>query len=327
MRNFFRTIQACILALCSIAVACPTLAASTADGFPSKPITIIVPYTPGGTTDLLARMVAESISRETGQPVVVDNRPGAGGSIAGKMVVRAPADGYTLLMTSSGVNSLTPVVFKDFDAMNGLTQVSVLVDVPFIVSVNKSFAAQDMQSFVDYAKNNPGKVTIGNASPGSHGHLAQLQFAKAAAIDVTPVSYKGSVPSLNDVLGGHIEANIDNVGVMKPYIDSNKVTALFVTSPERSASVPQVPTAKELGLDFTAQAWFGLAAPHGTPPEIVAKIQTLAAKGFQQQAPRDKLVQAGLTPVFGPPDEANVRMQEESRVLGKLAASLNLSSN
>lgn len=303
------------------------MAASPADTFPSKPITIIVPYTPGGTADLLARLVAESISRETGQPVVVENRPGAGGSIAGRMVVRAPADGYTLLLTSSGVNSVTPVVFKDFDAMNGLTQVSVLVDVPFVVSVNKSFAAQDMQSFIEYAKKNPGKVMIGNASPGSHGHLAQLQFAKAAKIEVTPVSYKGSVPSLNDMLGGHVDANIDNVSVMKPYIDSNKATALFVTSPERAPSVPQVPTAKELGLDFTAQAWFGLAAPHGTPPEIVAKIQTLAAKGFQNQAQRDKLVQAGVTPVFGSPAEANARAQEETRTLGTLAKSLNLGAN
>ena len=269
--------------------------------FPSKTITIIVPYTAGGTTDLLARSVAEVLRRESGQTVVVDNKPGAGGSIAGKMVVRANPDGYTLLMTSSGINSVTPVVYKDFNALEGLAQVSVLVDVPFVVVAGKQFAAQNLRDFIAYAKQKPGDIKIGNASQGSHGHLTQMLFDQAAGVKLTSVPYKGSVPSVNDLLGGHIEAAIDNVGVLKPFIDSEKVTPLFVTSKTRSPALPQVPTATELGLPFDSVAWFGLAAPHNTPPQVVQAIRNMVAKGFEDKAQQAKLIQAGLTPVLARP--------------------------
>lgn len=310
-------------ALCLVAATC----AHAQPAYPSRPITIVVPYVAGGTTDLLARSVADVLRKESGQTVIVDNKPGAGGSIAGKFVVRANPDGYTLLMTSSGINSVTPVVYKDFKALDGLTQISVLVDVPFVVAVGKTFAAQNLRDFVSYARQKPGTVKIGNASLGSHGHLTQLLFNKVAGVDLNSVPYKGSVPALNDLLGGHIDAVIDNVGVQKPFIDSGKVTPLFVTSKTRTPALPQVPTATELGLPFDSVAWFGLAAPRNTPAEVVNAIRNIVAKGFEDKALQAKLVQAGLTPVFSTSAEATQRTQAESRTLGKLAETLNLSPN
>jgi len=295
--------------------------------FPSKTITIVVPYTAGGTTDLLARSVADVLRKETGQAVVVENKPGAGGSMAGKQVIAAAPDGHTLLMTSSGINSVTPAVYKDFKPMEGLAQVSVLVDVPFVVVVNKGFAAQNLRDFVTYARQHPGAVRIGNASLGSHGHLSQILFGKAAGIVLSTVPYKGSVPALNDLLGGHIEAVIDNVGVQKPFIDSGKVQSLFVTSKQRSPALPNVPTSTELGLAFDSVAWFGLAAPRNTPPQVVKAIRDMVAKGFQDKEEQAKLVKAGLTPVFGSPEEATARSQAETRTLGSLATTLNISQN
>jgi len=305
----------------------PLAASAQGAAFPSKTITIVVPYTAGGTTDLLARSVADVLRRETGQTVVVDNKPGAGGSIAGKMVVRANPDGHTLLMTSSGINSVTPVVYKDFNALEGLTQVSVLVDVPFAVVTSKQFPAQTLRDFIAYAKQKPGEIKIGNASQGSHGHLTQMLFDQAAGVSLTSVPYKGSTPSLNDLLGGHIQAAIDNIGVLKPFIEGERITPLFVTSKTRSPALPQVPTATELGLPFDSVAWFGLAAPRNTPPQVVQAIRNMVAKGFDDKAQQAKLVQAGLTPVFGTPAEATARTQAESRTLGKLAESMNLSQN
>lgn len=295
--------------------------------FPSKSITIIVPYPAGGTTDMLARSVADVLRRESGQTVVVDNKPGAGGSIAGKMVIRAVADGHTLLMTSSGINSVTPVVYKDFNALEGLAQVSVLVDVPFAVVTSKQFAVQNLHDFIAHAKQHPGDIKIGNASQGSHGHLTQVLFDQAAGVKLTSVPYKGSVPSLNDLLGGHIQASIDNVGVLKPFIESEKITPLFVTSKLRSPALPHVPTATELGLPFDSVAWFGLAVPRSTPPQVVQAIRDMVFKGFEDKAQQAKLIQAGLTPVFGTPAEATARTQAESRTLGQLAESLKLSQH
>ena len=324
MNSVFRLISSCVASALSMTFAAGVQAQAA---FPSKTITIIVPYTAGGTTDLLARSVAEVLRAQGGQTVIVDNKPGAGGSLAGKMVINAKPDGHTLLMTSSGINSVTPLVYKDFNALEGLAQVSVLVDVPFVVSVNKKFAAQNLRDFVAYAKKKPNEVRIGNASQGSHGHLTQLLFDRAAGIKLMSVPYKGSAPALNDLLGGHIEATIDNVGVIKPYIDSDKLTPLFVTSKTRSPALPQVPTATELGVPFDSVAWFGLAAPRNTPPQIITQLRNMVAKGFEDKAQQAKLVEAGLTPVFGSPAEATARTQAESRSLGELAATLDLTKN
>ena len=295
--------------------------------YPTKTVTIVVPYPAGGTTDLLARFVADVLRKQGGQTVVVENQAGAGGSIAGRRVITAVPDGHTLLMTSSGINAVTPTVYKEFKPLEGLTQVSVLVEVPFVMVVGKKFPAQTLPDFIAYAKQHPGSVTIGNVSLGSHGHLAQLLFDKAAGVELMPIPYKGSTPAINDLLGGQIDGMIDNVGVQKPFIESGKVQALFVTTRQRAAVLPEVPTARELGLPFESMAWFGLAAPRNTPPGIVKALRDMVAAGFKDEEQRQKLLQTGLTPVFDTPAEANERAKAESRTLGDLAAALNLPRN
>jgi tripartite-type tricarboxylate transporter receptor subunit TctC len=314
----------CGAALCLATVAGTAIGQPT--GFPNKPITIVVPYAAGGTTDVLGRQVAEILRREGGQPVVVENRTGASGSLAGRHVINASADGYTLLMTSSGIHAVTPVVHKDFKPAEGLTQVIILADVPFVLAVHKDFPAQNLADFLGRAKL-PSGVRIATVGQGSHGHLTQIMFARATGIETVPVPYRGSTPAITDLLGAQIDATIDNAGVLKPMIDAGRLKAIFISSQQRSPALPSVPTAIEQGVNFQSMAWFGVAAPRGIPPRVVQQLRDMIARGYSDKGQNDRLVQAGLIPVMSTVAEANVRADQDVRTLGPLAASLNLSGN
>lgn len=308
-----------------VAAAVMVLSAHAQDKpFPSKPFTIVAPYAVGGTADVMARIVAEVLRKETGQTVIVDVKPGAGGTIGGKQVARANPDGYTLLLNSSGVNSVAPAVYKDFKPDEVLSHVTVLVDVPFVMVVNNSLPAKTMAEFVKYAKQHPGMVRIGNASQGSHGHLTQVLFDRAANIQMTSVPYKGSTPAITDLLGSHVDAVITNVEALKPFIESNRITPLFITSKTRSPALPQVPTATELGLPFESVAWFGVSVAKNTPPQVVTALRNMLAKGFEDKELRAKLIQMGMTPVLSSPADTTARLQTESLMLTRVTESLNL---
>lgn len=308
-----------------VATAVMVLSAHAQDKpFPSKPFTIVAPYAVGGTADVMARIVAEVLRKETGQTVIVDVKPGAGGTIGGKQVARANPDGYTLLLNSSGVNSVAPAVYKDFKPDEVLSHVTVLVDVPFVMVVNNSLPAKTMAEFVKYAKQHPGMVRIGNASQGSHGHLTQVLFDRAANIQMTSVPYKGSTPAITDLLGSHVDAVITNVEALKPFIESNRITPLFITSKTRSPALPQVPTATELGLPFESVAWFGVSVAKNTPPQVVTALRNMLAKGFEDKELRAKLIQMGMTPVLSSPADTTARLQTESLMLTRVTESLNL---
>lgn len=306
------------------------LAASAAHSqdkpFPAKPFTIIAPYAVGGTADTLARTVADVLRKETGQPVIVDVKPGGGGTIGGRQAARAKPDGYTLLLNSSGVNSVAPALNKDYRPEELLAHVTVLTDVPFVIVVNNNFPAKTMPEFIEYARQHPGQVRVGNASQGSHGHLTQVLFDKAAGVQMASVPYKGSTPAITDLLGGHVDAVITNVEVLKPFIDTQRVRPLFVSSKARSAALPQVPTATEMGLTFESVAWFGLSVPKQTPGAVVAALQGMLARGFEDKAVRSKLIEAGMTPVFSSPADTTTRLRAEARELGKVIDSLHLSN-
>lgn len=308
-----------------VAAAVMVLSAHAQDKpFPSKPFTIVAPYAVGGTADVMARIVAEVLRKETGQTVIVDVKPGAGGTIGGKQVARANPDGYTLLLNSSGVNSVAPAVYKDFKPDEVLSHVTVLVDVPFVMVVNNSLPAKTMAEFVKYAKQHPGMVRIGNASQGSHGHLTQVLFDRAANIQMTSVPYKGSTPAITDLLGSHVDAVITNVEALKQFIESNRITPLFITSKTRSPALPQVPTATELGLPFESVAWFGVSVAKNTPPQVVTALRNMLAKGFEDKELRAKLIQMGMTPVLSSPADTTARLQTEGLMLTRVTESLNL---
>jgi tripartite-type tricarboxylate transporter receptor subunit TctC len=299
--------------------------AAAAQSFPTKPITIIVPFAAGGTADQLARASGE-ILKNLGQPVVVDNKPGAGGSLGVEHVVRSQADGHTLVLTTSGIMAINPHVYKlRYKPTEDLASVTMLVDAPFVFVANPSTGIKTLDDLRRAAQAKPGVISSGNAGSGTQAHLTQELLQKAAGIQLNVISYKGNMPGVNDLLGGQIDTMIDNIGLQATYVAAGKVAPLFVTSTERVKALPNVPTAQEAGLPgFSSVAWYGLAAPKGTPAEVVNKIQQALAKGFAQPELRAKLEGQGLIPVANKPADATARANKDFDTFGTLAKQLDL---
>lgn len=312
---------------------CATLVLSHLLGFaamaqtvPTKPITIVVPYGPGGASDTLARLSADILHKDFGQPVIVEYKPGAGGTTGLEYVARAAPDGSTLGLTASGSISINPLVYKmRYNPMVDLTPVTILTDVAFVYVVGNEFKARNIEEFKVLARRAPDAVSSGNAGAGSQAHLTQVMFANAIGAKFNIVSYKGSSASLNDLLGGHIDSMIDNTAVQAPYIKAGKVRALFVTSEKRSPALPDVPTAQEAGMPgFSSVAWFGLGAPKGTAPELLAKYQAALAKGFQDPEIRKQLDILGLMPAFTTPAESMARQKADYEKFSALVKQMDL---
>lgn len=300
--------------------------AAAANSYPSKPITIVLPYATGGSADMLARFAAQALQTELGQPAIVEAKPGAGGVVGTEYVARAEPDGYTLVLTASGTMAVNPYVYKlRYKPLEDFKQITVLVDLPFVVVTNNAFPAKNLQEFIEYGRQHPNGITFGNAGMGTQQHLTQLMFARAAGIQLNIVPYKGSSPAMNDLLGGHIDAALDNTGVQTPFIKAGKVRPLFVTNPERVAALPDVPTAPEAGLPgFSAVAWFGLAAPKGTPDAIVEKIQQALAREFAKPEMQQRLVDLAMIPRVSTPAETTARVQTDLKAFGKIAKEIGL---
>lgn len=312
---------------CAVLVLAPLFGvAAMAASFPEKMITIVVPYSPGGTADMLARTAADILQKDLGQSVIVEYKPGAGGSTGLEYVARSHPDGYTLALTASGSVTINPYVYKlRYDPLEDLTPVTILTDVPFVFVLNNDFPAKNLADFRTFAQKTPGKVSSGNAGTGSQAHLTQVMFANAANIKLNIVGYKASPPALNDLLGGHIDTMIDNIAMQAPYINAGKVTALFVTTPKRSPVIPHVPTAQEAGLPgFNATAWFGLAAPKGTPADVTKKLQAAIAKGFEKPEIKKMFEGLGLAGVASTPAESQSRQKIESKKFAELAKQIGL---
>jgi len=315
-----------LLAAACVATVMSASAAVAADSYPSKPITVILPYATGGTADMLARYAADALQSELGQPAIVEARPGAGGVLGTEHVARAEPDGYTLVLTASGTMAVNPYVYKlRYKPLEDFKQVTVLVDLPFVVVTNNQFPAKNLREFIDYGRQHPGAITFGNAGMGTQQHLTQLMFARAAGIEVNVVPYKGSSPAMTDLLGGHINAVLDNTGVQTPFIQAGKVRALFVTNPRRVAALPDVPTAPEAGLPgFSAVAWFGLAAPHDTPDAVVEKVQQTIARAFAKPEMQRRLQDLGMIPKASTPAETTARVKADLQTFGKIAKEIDL---
>lgn len=320
MVKHLKTLAAACLAA---GIAAPAMAA---DAYPSKPITIVLPYATGGSADMLARFAAQALQTELGKPAIVEAKPGAGGVLGTEFVSRAAPDGYTLALTASGTMAVNPYVYKlRYKPLEDFKQITVLVDLPFVVVTNNEFPAKNLKEFIDYGRKNPNKITFGNAGLGTQQHLTQLMFARAAGMQVNIVPYKGSSPAMNDLLGGHIDAVLDNTGVQTPFIKAGKVRPLFVTNPERVAALPDVPTAPEAGLPgFSAVAWFGLAAPKGTPDEIVDKIQQALAREFAKPEMKQRLLDLAMIPRVSTPAETTARVKSDLETFGKIAKEVDL---
>lgn len=277
----------------SMTIAALLAAASVhAQNWPTRPITWIVPFAAGGPTDALARTIADRVSREVGQSIIIENTPGAGGTIGAGKAARAPADGYTMLVGHMGYMGAAPALYKKlpYDPVKDFAPVFRFPDTPMVLMVRKDHPAKDVKALVDYGKQNPGKLFISNAGMGSTSHLIAAMFASSAGIKVSLVPYKGAGPALIDVIGGQVDGMFDQTNTALPQITEAKVRPLAVTSARRVAQLKDVPTlAETVAPGFEAATWYGIYAPKGTAPAAVEKMQQAYLKVMKDKAFTDRL--------------------------------------
>jgi tripartite-type tricarboxylate transporter receptor subunit TctC len=277
-----------LVGLVTAAVAAPD--AALAQAFPSQAVKIVVPFPPGGTTDILARDLGHALGEKWGVPVVVENRAGASGTIGSEHVVNAAPDGHTLLLTATH-HVINPSLYRSlkYDTRRDFTPISLVAAVPNVLVVHPSVPASTVAELIALAKAKPGTINFGSAGPGGANHLAGELFKHSADIDITHIPYKGAAPALNDLLGGHIPMMFDSLPGVIQHINAGRLRALAVTSRQRAKAAPDIPTMQEAGVkDFEATAWFGLYAPAGMPADLTQKLsadvrEALASPRMQAQ--------------------------------------------
>jgi tripartite-type tricarboxylate transporter receptor subunit TctC len=260
--------------------------AALAQDYPKRPITMIVPFAAGGTSDVIARTVAEQMSATLGQPIVIENVAGAGGSTALTRAARAEPDGYTIAIGNTGTNAAAYTIYPMLPFKpDAFVPIAMVAKTFGIVALRKDFPAKNLQEFIAYAKSNPGKINLGHAGVGSSNFLICKSFVQAAGIEVTLVGYRGAAPALTDAIGGQIDGVCDAAASVSQAIGDKLVKGLVVGSTARLATLPDLPTSAQAGLpEFEAQGWNGLFAPKGTPPEIVAKLNAAARAAVESDA-------------------------------------------
>jgi len=295
--------------------------------YPVKPIRIIVAYTPAGTTDILARAIGQKFTETWKQPVIVENRPGANGNIGTEAAAKAPADGYTLLMGTAGTHSVNPGLYPKlpYDPVKDFAPVSLTAIVPNILVVHNSLPAKNVQELIAYAKKNPGKLSFGSPGIGSTGHLSTELFKSLAGIDMVHVAYKGSAPTLQDLMGGQVQVVIDNIPPYLPHVKAGKIRALAVTPGRRSPAIPDLPTMAEAGVKgYEASTWFALFAPADTPQEIVDKLSEETRRILALPDVREKLLSLGAQPSGSTPQELARFVESEIAKWGRVIRSANV---
>jgi tripartite-type tricarboxylate transporter receptor subunit TctC len=282
------------------------VSAAAAQSYPSKPIRFVVPYPPGGPLDTVARLLGQKVSESVKQPVIVDNKPGAGGNIGADAVAKSPADGYTILMGAVATHAINPTLYASipYDPVKDFQPVTQLASTPNVLIVNNSVPASNVREFIAYAKANPGKLNFGSGSTGSAGHLAGELFKTMAGVEMTHVPYKGAAPAMQDLIGGQVQVMFDNFASANTQVKAGKVKALAVTTAKRSTLAPELPTIGESGLPgFDINTWFGIFVPAGTPREVVERLHAEFTRALAMPDIRERLVNLGAEPVGNRPDE------------------------
>ena len=283
-----------------------TTALAVAQSYPSRPVRLIAPSTPGDAPDVIARLIALRLSPVLGQPVVVENRPGAGGVIGSEVAAKSAPDGYTLIMGNAGSHGINAAVYSKlpYDIQRDFAPVSQVAIAPNVMVINPAIPAKSVAEFIAYAKSQPGKLSYASGGNGSSAHMSMELFKAMSGVDIQHVPYKGSSPALTDVMAGQVAVFIGNMPPTVPLVKAGKLRALAVTTKARSALMPELPTISEAGLPgFETVAWFGVLAPTGTPPEIVKKLSTEIGKIARSPEMREKLLAMGAEPIGGTPGE------------------------
>jgi tripartite-type tricarboxylate transporter receptor subunit TctC len=302
--------------------------ANAGDAYPNRPVMIVVPFPAGGGTDLSARNVAERLTAAFGQQFLVDNKSGASGNIGTAAVARAPADGYTLLMGTSGTQAVNAYLYEHtgYDGVKDFAPISLAVRIPNLIVVHPDLPAKTLAEFIAYAKANPG-LYYGHTSVGGSKHLAAEVFCQKAGIKLSQVPYKGSAPMMADLLGGHIKVAFDEVLTSMPFVQSGKLRAIAITGPVRWPTLPDVPKVAEYGgplADYAVTGWYGLLAPAATPPEIVSRLSEQVMKAFADKDFRQRMYSQGVEPVGDSPEQFRAFIVAENERWGAVIRQLGL---
>ena len=303
------------------------LALAQSGAWPSQTIKIIIPFAAGGATDVLARAFTDKLSLALKQPVVVDNRPGAGSTLGAAQAAMAKPDGHTLMIMSTS-HLFAPALYKDlsYDALTSFTPVTRLVGSGFVMVVHPAVPAANVREFIALAKSQPGRLNFGSSGNGGNQHLVSQMFLNATSTDVKHIHYKGSAPATTDLIGGQVQMSFMALSNAIPHVRAGKMRALAVTTTHRSAELPGVPTMLEAGVPgFVATAWLALVAPKGTPPQVVARLNAELQRIMQESDTVKTLANAGFDVELAGPEELGAYLREESGKWLQLAKNMNLS--
>jgi tripartite-type tricarboxylate transporter receptor subunit TctC len=310
-----------LAAAMSLTLLVPSVA--SAETYPGRPITLIVTFPPGGSADIVARTLEPIVSADLGQALVIDNRPGAGGNVGIGAVARAAPDGYTLGIAAAGVLAVNPHIKQSmpFDPIKDLAPVTMVAKTPFVLAAFPGGPAKSIADVIAVAKAKPEAMSIGHGGNGTAMHLTAALFIQRAQVTIPLVAYRGTAPAARDVLGGHVALAVLDLPTSQQLIDDGKLLALAVTSAKRMATLPNVPTMIESGIEgYESVGWFGLVAPAGTPAAVVARLNGAFGKALQAKTVVDKLAALGTESVPGTPDEFGAYIRSENEKWGKVVA-------
>jgi tripartite-type tricarboxylate transporter receptor subunit TctC len=319
-------IRIAVLSLVAL-LASATAAIAQPAAYPTKPIRIVVAYTPAGATDILARTIGQKLNEAWGQAVIIDNRPGANGNIGTEYAAKATPDGYTLLMVTAGTHGINPGLYRKlgFDAVKDFAPVSLVAMVPNVFVVNNAVPSKDLKEFIAYARANQGKLNYGSPGNGSTAHLSMELFKSMTGIQMVHVPYKGSAGVLADLIGGQIVVTMDNMPPYVPQVKAGKIRALAVSPVRRSPALPDVPTVAEAGVpSYDSGAWFGLVAPANTPKDLVAKLSRETARILKLPDVSARLADLGAESVGSTPEQFSAHIKAEIAKWAKVIRDANV---
>ena len=306
LQHVSRSTRLVAITLAVVMVGSAAATTAMAQAYPTKPVKLVVPFPPGGSLDITGRLLAQKLTEVWGQPVVVENKPGAGGNIGADLVAKSPSDGYTILLGALSTHAVNPNLYAKmpYDAVKDFAPITLIAITPNVLVVNAASPVNNVREFIAYAKANPGKLAFGSGSNGSAGHLAGELFKVETGSDAVHVPFKGGAPATQALLAGDTQFMFDNLANAMAQVKAGKLKALAVTTAQRSPLVPELPTMAEAGLPgFDISTWYGLFAPAGTPPAVVAKWNADVAKILNSPDVRAKLVADGAEPSPNTPEQ------------------------